>query len=148
MLNALSEKTIDYSWNNLTTYLVLVPCLSLLVREIQLAKILPLPKPDFNHIPHLDKASSKNKWEKYSIKANRLDNICRWHSRGAAIQVLVSAIAVKIFALPFFSLLGAFSTYELAATIATSLMNPVTIVRVNANGMPAGITCRNPSLLF
>lgn len=107
-----SLENIDYKWNNPKTYLVLVPGISLLIQKIQLSKILPLNPADQILKP---------------LKSLKFVDICKCHLRGSLIQMMASVIAVKVFALPLFSIIGIVATYELINTAILGLKNPVTI---------------------
>lgn len=110
-------ENIDYAWTKPQTYLVLVPGLSLIIQKIQLANTLPL----------IDNVTEQAKSRKFA-------NICKWHLRGSMIQITASIIAIKVFAVPLFSLLAILATYELVDTLMKSLRNSITLYEFYPNG--------------
>ena len=132
-----SLEKIDYAWTKPQTYLVLVPGLSLIIQKIQLANTLPL----INDVT-LEGMSQAD------AKSRKFANICKWHLRGSMIQIAASVIAIKIFAVPLFSLLAILATYELVDTLIKSLRNSITLYEFHPNGRVKSITSMSASNIF
>ncbi len=91
-----SLENIDYAWNKPQTYLVLVPGLSLIIKNIQLAEVLPLPP--INNVILI----SPNEAIQLEASSRKFATICKWHFGGSIIQMIACAVATKTFAVPFF----------------------------------------------
>jgi hypothetical protein len=130
-------ENIDYAWTKPQTYLVLVPGLSLIVQKIQLANTLPL----INNITQQNIAQADAKSRKFA-------NICKWHLRGSMIQITASIIAIKVFAVPLFSLVAILATYELVDTLIKSLRNSITLYEFHPNGIIKSMTSTRACNIF
>lgn len=118
-----SLESIDYAWFKPQTYFVLIPVLSLIIRKIQLANILPLNLP-----------VTPQNIDQINAKSRRFANICKWHLRGSMIQMAASIIAIKVFAAPLFSLLALPAIYELVDILIKSHRNSIAIYELEENG--------------
>jgi hypothetical protein len=116
---------IDYAWNKLETYVVFIPGLSLVVQKIQLAAVLPWINGEVINPQNADQAN---------LKSRKFLNICKWHLRGSMVQIMVSLIAIKLFALPTFSWVSLLATYEMVDTLAKGIINRVTLYEFYPSG--------------
>jgi hypothetical protein len=145
VINALTS--FDYRYNDPRSFVVLIPGLSLLVQTERLAKLLPLPKPDIAQAYFNRKGAITDEWKNYAIKVEKIETLCKWHSRGACFQMVLSMIAVNSFAIPLFSLLGMIATCELGLILMTVLQNNVMVIDNYGKNGSHKITIRMPSLL-
>ena len=67
-------------------------------------------------------------------KLRKFANICKWHLRGSMVQMIASITAIKVFAVPLFSLLAILATYELVDTLIKSIRNSITFYEFHPNG--------------
>ena len=132
-----SLESIDYAWFKPQTYLVLVPGLSLIIQKVQLANTLPL----INNVTQQNVAQA-------DAKSRKFGNICKWHLRGSMIQIAASVIAIKVFAVPLFSLLAILATYELVDTLIKSLRNSITLYEFHPNGTIKSMTSTSACNIF
>lgn len=117
-----SIESINYSWTNPLTSLVLIPGVSLLINRVQLAKVVPMLM------------TAKHSIQEEAAASNKFLNICKWHFRGSAIQTVVCFVAFKIFANQLLLLLSVFALMEFAGTAATALKHRITLVELDAQG--------------
>jgi len=113
-------KNMDYSWKTMSTYIVLVPGLSLIVQKIQMANLLPLSQ-------KLDKRADDKQCRKFA-------NVCKWHLRGSMVQMVAVIAAVKVLATPIFLLIACAAAYECADILIKSLHNKIRLYEFHANG--------------
>jgi hypothetical protein len=132
-----SLENIDYAWAKSQTYLVFVPGLSLIIQKIQLANTLPL----INNVTQQNMTQADEKLRKFA-------NICKWHLRGSMTQIAASVIAIKVFAIPLFSLLAILATYELVDTLVKSLRNSITLYEFHQNGIIKSVTSTSACNIF
>ena len=130
-------ESIDYAWVKPQTYLVLVPGLSLIIQKVQLANTLPL----INNVTQQNVAQ-------VDAKSRKFANICKWHLRGSMIQIAASVIAIKVFAVPLFSLLAILASYELVDTLIKSLRNSIKLYEFHPNGNIKSMTSTSACNIF
>lgn len=121
-----SLANIDYSLNKAQTYLVLVPGLSLVIRKIQLANVLPLIN---NVLP--------NQMQNFALapadtSSRKFARICGSHLLGSTIQ-LIAIYAAGVFVSPLFFLLAIPSLYEMIDSAKLGLKTVMTY-KPQANG--------------
>ncbi len=127
---------IDYDGTKLQTYLVFVPGLSLIIQKIQMANTLPLN----NNLTTQNAAQ-------IDAQSRKFANICKWHLRGAMIQMIATVIAVKVFAAPIFLVLTLLAMYELADTYIKS-QKSVTFFDFYPNGNIRSMEIRSACNIF
>lgn len=129
---------IDYGWQKPEIYMVFVPGLSLVIQKMQMAKVLPLT-------PNKERNSSD---VAANDKAKKFIDICKWHLRGSITQVLVCTVAVKVFALPVFSLIALVSLYEMSDTFARAYKSGSICVYTYRGDSPPDIEYRSAINIF
>lgn len=128
---------IDYMWTKPQTYLVFVPGLSLIIQDIQLSCTLPLIK----------KVTSQNV-DQANAKARKFSQICKWHLGGSIVQLSASIIAVKTFAVLFFSITYLLASYELINTVLICLKNSIVYYEFDRYGNPKKIAHKSAFGVF
>lgn len=135
MIDRLSAVT--YEGDQLDTYLVFIPGVSLLLQKIQMANLLPLPQ-----------NVSQGNIQEVNEQNRKFSLLCKWHLRGSLTQLVVSAAAIKIFAANFFLLFAAAAFYELMDTSYHALQNAVHFYATYPNGSLREIVVANACNIF
>ena len=122
--------TIDYSWNQPSTYAVFVPGLSLLVQKIKFNDLLPL-----QHQSKILGSKDINDKKLGDIESRKFINICKWHLRGSMFQVVASLALLNMYRKNNYLLVPAIlATYEMMDTLLKGLNNRVTVCEFKPNG--------------
>ncbi len=108
-----SFESMDYAqWASPATLIVFVPGLSSVAQKIQMAHLLPLPP-----------VTLENRQQVFD-QALKVPRIIMWHLFGSVVQGIAWTIAMKITALPLFSIMSVLAVCELGYTVYNLLKYP------------------------